>query len=199
MEEGTAFCPQCNAPQIRVMVEGGELPITRESGARILSDATRLEWPHALPAAAVAGAISAVFMLVSFAGLSLGMIFGGMLCVILYRRRVHRNVFTSGMGARLGALTGALGFALFSIFTAVQVLVFHAGDQIRANLLESIKEAAAKTTDPQMQPVFEYLRTSAGMQLAMATGFAVMLLMFLVLSSVGGILGAALSRRPPKR
>jgi hypothetical protein len=99
----------------------------------------------------------------------------------------------------LGALSGVLGFAIFSIFTAVQVLVFHAGDQIRANLLESIKEAAAKTPDPQMQPVFDYLRTPGGMQLAMATGFAVILLMFLVLSSAGGILGVALLRRQHKR
>ncbi len=182
------------------MVEGGsEQPVTGESASRILSDATRIEWPHALPAAAAAGAISAVFMLVSLAGLSLGMVFGGMLCVVLYRRRVRRNVLTSGTGARLGALSGVLGFAFFSIFTAVQVLVFHAGDQIRANLLESIKEAAAKTPDPQMQPVFDYLRTPGGMQLAMATGFAVILLMFLVLSSAGGILGVALLRRQHKR
>jgi hypothetical protein len=173
-------------------------PLTRESASRILSDATRIDWPHALPAAATAGAVSAVFMLASFAGLSLGMIFGGMLCVILYRRRVRRNTLTSGMGARLGALSGILGFALFSIFTAVQVLLFHAGDQIRANLLESIKEAADKTPDPQMQPIFDYLRTPSGMQLAMATGFAVMLLMFLVLSCIGGVFGAALSRRQRK-
>lgn len=182
------------------MVEGGaEQPLTRESASRILSDATRIEWPHALPSAATAGAISAVFMLVSLAGLSLGMVFGGVLSVVLYRRRVRRNVLTSGMGARLGALSGILGFALFSIFTAAQVLVFHAGDQIRSNLLESIKEAAAKTPDPQMQPIFDYLRTPAGMQLAMATGFIVILLMFLVLSSAGGVLGVALLRRRQKR
>lgn len=199
MDEGTPFCPQCNAPQIRVMMEAGEQPVTHESASRILSNATRIEWPHALPAAATGAAISGIFMLVSFAGLSLGMIFGGMLSVILYRRRAQRNVLTTGMGARLGALSGVLGFAIFSIFTAVQVLIFHAGDQLRANLLESIKEAAAKTPDPQMQPVFDWLRGPAGLQFAMATGFVVMLLMFIVLSSVGGTIGAALSRRPRHR
>lgn len=199
MEEGTPFCPQCNAPQIRVMVEPGEQPLTRESATRILSDATRIEWPHALPSAAIAGAISALLMMVSFAGLSLGMIFGGMLSVILYRRRTHRSVLTTSMGARLGALCGIFGFAIFSIFTAVQVLVFHAGNELRASLLQSIKEAAAKTTDPQMQPVFDYLRTSAGLQLAMATSFVVILLMFLVLSSAGGAIGAALLRNQRRR
>jgi len=181
------------------MVEPGEQPVTRESAVRILSDATRLEWPHALPSAAAAGAISAVLMVVPFAGLSLGMIFGGMLCVVLYRRRTHRKGLTTGMGARLGALSGLLGFAVFSIFTAVQVLAFHAGDQLRSVMLQSLKEAAAKSSDPEVQPVFDYLRTPAGLQVAMAVGFAVILLMFLVLSSAGGALAAALFRNQRRR
>ena len=120
MEEGTPFCPQCNAPQIRVIVDGAEQPTSYEAATRILTHANRIEWPHALPAAATSGIISALLMLIPFAGLALGMLAGGMLCVMLYRRRAPRAPLTSGMGARLGAVSGVLAFAVFSIFTAVQ-------------------------------------------------------------------------------
>ncbi len=195
MEEGTPFCPHCNAPQIRVVVEGGEQTVTYETATRVLSASKRLEWPHALPAAATSGAISAVLMLFPFAGLTLGTIFGGMLCVMLYRRRAPRAPLTTGMGAKLGAISGILAFAFFSIFTAVEVLVLHAGEQLRVELLKQVNEAASRNTEAQMQPVFDYLRTSAGMQFAMMVGFASIFLIFLVLSSAGGALGTALLRR----
>ena len=42
------------------------------------------------------------------------MLAAGFLSVMLYRRRCPATHVTAGMGARLGALTGGLGFRLFS-------------------------------------------------------------------------------------
>lgn len=156
---------------------------------------TRLEWVHALPAAVLSGVISAALMMVPVAGLALGMFSGGALCVVFYRRRAPLTLLTSAMGARLGALSGVLAFAFFSILTAIQVLFFHSGNELRAALLESIRQTAARTTDPQAQPMLDYLRTPPGLELVMVLGFAVMFVIFLVLSSAGGAIATTFMRR----
>jgi hypothetical protein len=170
-------------------------PSTSETILDSLSPQLGLNWQHALPAAAISGIISTVLMMIPFAGPALGMLAGGSLSVMLYRRRVPQVQLNGGLGGRLGALSGLIGFAVFSIFTAVQVLVFHAGSQLRGDLIDSVKQAAARAHDPQSQPFLDYLSTPPGLQLVMVAGFAVMLAMFLVLSSIGGAVSAALMRR----
>jgi len=196
VEEGTAFCQQCNAPQIRVAgVEPDSAASTPDVATRVYLNPTAIEWSQGLPAATLAGLISAVLMVIPLGGLGIGMLAGGTLAVMLYRRRLPLANPSAAIGARLGAASGAIAFVVFSIITAIQVLVFHGGSELRAALLESIKQTAARTTDPQMQPMLDYLRTPAGLELVMALGFAFMFIVFLVLSSAGGAIGAALLRR----
>jgi hypothetical protein len=196
VEDGTAFCRQCNAPQIRV---GGETP--SEPMAASLPPpispigSTRLQWSQALPAAAQAGLISAVLMFIPFAGFGLGMAAAGVLAVLFYRRRIVIGEITTGLGARLGALSGTLGFGIFAIFTAIELLVFHSGGELRAAMLEAIEQSAARSADPNAQQLLEYLKSPAGLALMMGVGLAVMLVVFLIFSSLGGALGAVLLRR----
>ena len=99
------------------------------------------------------------------------------------------------MGARLGAVSGVLGFGIFAVFTAIEVLVFHSGGQLRAALLEAVQQSASRTSDPQAQQILDYLKSPPGLALVMSLGLAVMFVVFLIFSSLGGALGAVLLRR----
>jgi len=143
----------------------------------------------------MAGLLAAVLMLVPLAGFGLGMLAAGVLAVLLYRRRVPESNLTPGAGARLGAVSGALGFAMFAIFSAVEILVFHTGSEINAAMLQAVNQAAARSPDPQAQQALEYLKSSQGLALVMALGLVVMFLAFLIFSSIGGAIGAALLRK----
>jgi len=203
VDEGITFCPQCNAPQIRVTV--GE-PITipaidsdleiKTPGSHANSpQISALQWSYALPAAALAGLIAAVMMMIPVGAFGLGMLAAGALSVMFYRRRNPAADVAPGMGARLGALSGALGFGVFAIFTAIEMLIFRSGGQLRDALLQAIQQSAARSSDPQAQQVLEYLKSPQGLALMMVLGFIMMGLAFLIFSSLGGALAAALLRR----
>ena len=203
VDEGIAFCPQCNAPQIRVAVADAIASSTIDSGLEIKPPGsykngiqlTALQWHYALPAAALAGLIAAVMMLIPVGAFGLGMLASGALAVMFYRRRNPVANVTPGAGARLGALSGALGFCIFAIFTAIEMLIFRSGGQLRDALLQAIQQSAARSSDPQAQQILEYLKTPQGLALMMVLGLIVMGLAFLIFASLGGALAAALLRR----
>ena len=134
-------------------------------------------------------------MIIPFGAFGLGMLAAGALSVVLYRRRNPVANLTAGMGARLGAVSGVLGFGIFAILTSVEVVVFRSGGQLRAALLEAVQQSAARSSDPQAQQLLEYLKTPQGLALVMVLGLIVMFAAFLLFSSLGGALGAALLRR----
>jgi len=134
-------------------------------------------------------------MIVPFGAFGLGMLAAGALSVALYRRRNPAANLTPAMGARLGALSGALGFGIFAILTSVEMVVFRSGGQLRTALLEAVQQSAARSSDPQARQLLEYLKTPQGLALVMVLGLIVMFVAFLVFSSLGGALGAALLRR----
>jgi hypothetical protein len=194
VEDGTPFCGQCNAPQIRVGAftegpAGVEIPIQGVTPGTVA-----IQWSQALPSAALAGLIAAVLMFIPLGAFGLGMIAAGVLAVLFYRRRNPGASLSPGMGARLGALSGMLGFGIFAIFTSIEVLIFHSGGQLRAALLEAVQQSAARASDPQAQQVLDYLKSPPGLALVMILGLALMFVVFLILSSLGGALGATLLR-----
>lgn len=197
MEDGTPFCAQCGAPQIRV--GGGEMAEPHNypgvAGSPSYPGSASIQWSQGLPSAALAGLIAAGLMFIPLGAFGLGMIAAGVLAVLFYRRRNPLGSLTPGIGARLGALSGILGFGMFGIFTAVEVLVFHSGGELRAALLEAVQQSVARTSDPQARQMLDYLKSPPGLALVMALGLAVMFVFFLILSSIGGALGAVLLRR----
>jgi hypothetical protein len=196
MEEGTAFCPQCNAPQIRVgFGESDAEPIASSQLVNRIAPPGVIQWSQALPASALAGVIAALLMFIPLGAFGLGMAAGGILAVLFYRRRNPGSDVTAGMGARIGAVAGALGFSIFAFFTAIEVLIFHSGGELRAALLQAIQQSAARSSEPQAQQLLEYLKSPPGLALMMGLGLFLMLIVFLILSSIGGALAAALLRR----
>lgn len=204
VEEGIAFCPQCSAPQIRVAVAGATIQATIASQAALgettphdsLLPATAIDWPQALPAAALAGFIAAVLMVIPLgASFGLGMLAAGFLCVLFYRRRVPNANPSPWMGARLGAVSGALGFVLFGVLTLLETTLFRAGSEFRSALVQAVEQAAARNHDPQAQQMLQYLKTPQGLVVVMVMGLTAMFFVFLIFSSLGGAVGAAILRR----
>jgi hypothetical protein len=197
VEDGTPFCAQCNTPQIRVggSFAEGITGLERPTQGVTYAGIAGIQWSQALPSAALAGLIAAVLMFIPLGAFGLGMIAAGVLAVLFYRRRNPIGILTPGMGARLGAVSGMLGFAIFAVFTSVEVLVFHSGGQLRAALLEAVQQSASRTSDPQAQQVLAYLKSPPGLALVMVLGLALMFVVFLIFSSLGGALGAVLLRR----
>jgi hypothetical protein len=102
---------------------------------------------------------------------------------------------TRGMGAKLGALAGALGFAVYIVLIAAQVATFRMGGQIRQALLDAVDKAAARSADPQAAAAAAQLKSPEGLAFMMGAFLVIMLLLFLVGASVGGAMGVSLLRK----
>ena len=196
VEDGIAFCPQCNAPQIHVStvpeVEVAAAPQSALEQVGLPSHA--IQWSQGLPAAALAGLISAILMPAALGVFGLGLVAAGALAVMFYRRRNPAAHITPGVGARLGAVSGILGFGLFSIFEGVKVLVFHRGGELRAAILQAIQQSAARTSDPQALQMLDYLKTDPGIVVMIGFSLFVMFAVFVIFLTLGGAIGAALLR-----
>jgi hypothetical protein len=125
----------------------------------------------------------------------IGMLVGGFLSVALYHRKLRDAWITSGMGARLGAAAGAIGFGLFALVTSVGALLFHTGDKLRQAAIQAIDQAAARNPDPRAQEMVQQLKTPEGVVLIIAFGMLFTFVFFVLLSSLGGVIGAASFRR----
>lgn len=203
VEDGTAFCRQCNAPQIRVA--GLELPASRPVPDENLSSPPpylaalpgAIEWRHALPAAALAGLVAAVAMAITGGGFGLGMLASGAFAVLIYHRRSPQTSLTAGVGARLGAVTGFISSVALALLLSLEMAFLHTGSQLRqelrSTLLQSIEQAANRAgTDPQTQQAVQFLRSPQGLALMLSLGILVTFLLFMLCSSIGGAISAAL-------
>jgi hypothetical protein len=203
VHEGTAFCPQCNAPQIRVAVSepvtpfaAADLEGTRASLPYLLSPSlTRIEWSQALPATALAGLIAAVLMMTPLAAFGLGMLIGGSLSVVFYRRRNPAADITPGMGSRLGMVSGVLGGCIFTVLLCAGTILFHAWDGIRDKIVELVEQTAARNPDPQAQQAMEFFKTQQGISLLVTSALIGTLVAFVIFSALGGAVSAVLLRR----
>ena len=208
MEDGTPFCKQCGAPQIRVLgIEPGltaspNLSDSHESPP--LVPALRLpvaaplsagvQWSHALPGAAFGGAFSLLAAVIPYAIFGPAFMAGGAVAVILYRRHVKDRLPTPGTGAQIGAASGGFGFLFFAIL-AIATLVYRP-EELRHGMLDSISQLVGRGYDPQrVQQVQELLKSPEGLIFFVAFGLFVMLLMFVAGSSIGGALYAAWLRK----
>lgn len=115
---------------------------------------------------------------------------GGWLAVYLYAR--GRFPITAGIGARLGAVTGCIGFAISLAFMGLKVL-FNRG-QFLAEMKKGIQAAAAQNPDPQAQQIMQRLMSPEGVALLITFAVVFLFFMFLVLCSVGGAIGGSIAK-----
>lgn len=152
-----------------------------------------VEWSHAVPAAALAGIVLAIAWVIPFLSFLFWMVAAGILGVALYRRRVPGAVVTPALGARVGAVCGVFGYAVFAgLFAAELVLV--RGGKFREMLNQVVQQAAARNPDPRAQQALQQLMSPAGLAALVTVVMVVLLILFVLLSGLGGALGAWLFR-----
>jgi hypothetical protein len=201
VEEGVVFCPKCNAPQIRVSLP--EAPIVVPAAGEPLVyrpgiQESRIEWVQAFAAVGWAVLIASVLTLATVGSLGLGMLAAGALTVVFYRRRRPFLNLTAGLGARLGALAGAVGFGLAMLVLAVGILGFHEGPKIHDEVLKALQDYVAHHPAPQSDQVIEMFKTPDGFRLMVSFGLLFTMLACVAFSSVAGALSAWLFRRRNK-
>jgi hypothetical protein len=204
--DGTPFCPQCKNPQIRVPGLGEEAasdPSSASSepqssggtGQRLPPILPRsVQWHQALPAAAIGGVISIVALIAPFAVWGPAYALGGAAAVFIYSVRTRNARVTPSAGAKIGAASAGFGFSILAI-VAVGTYVYHA-DDLRKTMTDAITQMTAHGSDPQAaQQALELLKTQEGLGLFVAFGLSMLLLVFVIASSVGGALCASWLRR----
>ncbi len=114
---------------------------------------------------------------------------GGAAAVALYRLRARQSV-TTGMGARLGAVAGLAGFVPFALIL-VGRLRFK-GREFREAMRKGMEQAMANNPDPKAAEVAQWFATPAGAAMLIILMLLLFLLAFLIFSTAGGAMGAAL-------
>jgi hypothetical protein len=159
----------------------------------------QLNWKKALPATFKAGLTMGVATFILTSLFPVWMVGGGWLAVGLYRRRIFARELAAAAGAKLGAVAGLLGFAIFaiaySIALAIKIFVLHQGPELRSLLMAALDQAASRNSDPQVHRMMEWFRTPEGLAFMIITGLMLMFVAFLILGSLGGLVGASLNRK----
>lgn len=211
MEDGTAFCKHCGAPQIRILGGGepgeslppatpGEVQPPAEPVAvagAVSAGPLGVDWSQAMPAAALAGFFLAIAWVIPIAAFLLWLIAAGVLGVVMYSRRVPEAALTPGLGARIGVVTGGFGFGVFAILFGLDLLLSRGSGHLRQMLQQVMEQAAARSGDPAAQRAMQQMMTPAGLALLITIVLVLFLACFLALSSLGGALGVWLLRRKP--
>jgi predicted nucleic acid-binding Zn-ribbon protein len=212
--DGKAFCPQCGAPQIRVAVAEAPVPplagnvsendrpalaldppgIQGSVGLPVLS--AGIEWSRAIRVCAVAALISALVLALRLTVPLLAGFGAGFLAVALYHQRNPAWRVTARSGAQLGAACGFLFFVMAAIFVSLAVAVLHKGGQVRQTVMEAIQQAAAHSSDPQVQATLDRLKTPEGLAATLILMLIFLLVVSIAASTIAGALtGAFLGRR----
>ncbi|HZU33764.1 MAG TPA: zinc ribbon domain-containing protein [Candidatus Angelobacter sp.] len=191
----TVFCPNCNAPQIRVVTAQPETEVFSAEQAPDDPVATTTIPPPPMPRV---GSIqwNAFFRIVSpmaaFAGFLTFLFLPAGLLIFPYTtvraiaryRPLHLGALQSGHGARLGAFAALLSFLSFLIFSLSIITVSHAA------LLNKLQEIARQTSDPQTLQAIQWFTTDQGFAVGMALSLTFFLLVFLILGAITGALVA---------
>jgi uncharacterized protein involved in cysteine biosynthesis len=160
----------------------------------------KLVWRPAIGSALVAGLLAAVGTSVPIVPLAMLCMFAaGGLAVTLYRRRAGYHTVTPWMGAKLGLLSGALGFGLRAIM--IPLILFSASQRMvmRKEIVDKMQEAISAAADPDVRQAMEqfrgYIATDHGLVILVLFFLAVAAVFFLIFSALGGALGAAIFGR----
>lgn len=208
LEEGRPFCPHCMAPQIRVLVEEPVMAATPFSEPVLAAHADSLPASETVPVLAVPRGLSQALKPCALAAVVASVLMGlglnplvamvsvGFLAVIFHRQGHPPDVIRAASGARLGALSGLLWFAMSAVLEVLAVLVLHKGPEVQKFLSDAIEQASKRTSDPQTLAMFETFKTPQGHEFLMLFFLVMGFFTAIILAAIGGALcGAILGRR----
>ena len=217
IDETLPFCPHCGAPQIRVASpEGDELQTTTPgspdatpqgplpsswtgSATAYNPQGAAIQWELAWKGALLSGLAAAVLTILPYLayGLCLWLLGAGALSVWLYQRRVPGTVVTPGMGMRIGAVSGMIGYV---VSTVVSVVSFASNSQaFREAMQAQIDKSLAANPDPRAQELMRQFVGNLNTPQGLATFFVFILVVlavaFVIFSAAGGALSASMFAR----
>ncbi len=124
----------------------------------------------------------------------IGIPLGAFFCVSVYRRRAGASGVTPALGARLGLISGAIGFVIFAIAGSLELLLYKGGTGLRQEVMKQLGQIAAQYP-AQAQQALEYLKSAQGWGFIVALSTIFTLITFLLLSTIGGAVGGAMLAR----
>lgn len=206
MEEQTAFCPACGAPQIRVRAPEKpteyqaipDMELTPEQIAAAtqvpanVAVGTGIQWKPfirtAAPLAAFTGLLTvAIPPLGFFVLLPVFLV----LAIHIYGRRSPIPM-KGGQGVRMGALMGILSFIFFSIFFLLIISLNQV--KYREILVNKIHETSTSNPDPQAQQVLQWFTTTDGLVVFTIMILVMALAFFLIIGMGTGALAITLGK-----
>jgi hypothetical protein len=154
-----------------------------------------LAWKGVLLSGLAAAALTAAPIL--GLGCCLWLLGSGALAVWLYQRRVPGMFVTTGMGMRIGAASGVIGYLAMAIWS---VLRFASHSQeFRTALQEQMDKSLASNPDPRAQEIMRQFMNNLNTPQGLATFFVLILVImafvFVIFSAAGGALGASMFAR----
>ncbi len=111
--------------------------------------------------------------------------------MLFYKRRVPETDVNPRLGARLGLISGAIGFVIFALVASLEMLLSNTGGRLREEVMKQLEQTAARYP-AQAQEALQYLKSAQGWGLIVALSTIFTLIAFLLLSTLGGAVGGAI-------
>jgi hypothetical protein len=221
--EGTAFCPHCGAPQIRVALPEGDMQpgvASPESGQPSASAAPNywaqpgpaypaqagaIQWQLAWKGALLGGLAAAALTAIPFVsiGFLVWMLGAGALSVSLYRRQLPGMPITPGMGMKLGALAGVFAFLANAVVATLSFVALRSSGNLRSALQEQMQKQMSGNSDPKMQQMMQnmldWISTPQGAATLLALFLVISGVICLLLTAAGGAIAASMGQRRESR
>jgi hypothetical protein len=212
VEEGTAFCPHCSAPQIRVLItEPAAQPLAFSAAATKSRDSVALpasqtvpvlalpmQWSQALKPCALAALVALTLVLLRLYP-AVALLSAGFLAVVFYRQRRPGIPLRAFEGARLGALAGIIFSIIISLFLAVAVTIPDVRAKMQDEAIKGEQQVAAWfPPNPNTQASIDQIRTPRGFIVFLVEASVGFFVLSVLLAGLGGALGGAVFRRRDK-
>jgi len=204
VEEGTAFCPSCNAPQIKVAVparsanEASTYPLPPETPDSIQPPAVpvnsrtggAIQWKRFLRIALPFSILGCLSVLL-FGPLGTVVAQGVVAIAVGRYRRNHPGALRGTQGAVLGATVGLFSYIVYLIFFVVQVTA-NPGE-FHAQAVATVQQVLGNNPSPLAHRFAQWAITNFWGFVLFTLSFALMITV--VLSGITGAVTASFSRR----
>lgn len=197
VEDGRPFCPKCRAPQVRVEIAplpplaiaaSTDLPVAPDhlSSASLLSSGDPVFFRTALQAGLLG-------VMANFIPFGLGMVLTGILAALLYHR-AGAGPLRAGRAARLGAVAGAIAFAATAFLAVLAIVLLNAQQQFHDIMMKALEQSVTNQSQPEVQSFLQWIHTAQGFEIVLAFGMIGAVVLSMLLSAVGGVIGSTLFR-----
>ena len=127
------------------------------------------------------------------------MLAAGAFSVWMYQKQVPGVLITPGMGMRLGALAGVLGFMINAVMTVASFVLFRSNADFRRAMQEQMDKQLAGNPDPKAQEIvrrlMDWMNSPQGAATLVVLILIVLAVVFVVVTAAGGALGASMFGR----